>query len=380
MTTILLGPQRFTVTVTAAVRSLEVDGPIAMINAGWQEREEDDGELAGLLDGRGRNLRLYHRLVDVMTKDTAFATGALAFRERQEELRAFYGLRLQAAVDTVGTVLHRSSPHGLRSAAFESAVEAVSAVDRWYEAQLKELYREMGLQVSVWESPVIGWHRGEISAMLDGCSAVVIAGGHVGVLLEAFRLFSLELPEELPVVAWSAGAMALTERVVLFHDFAHHQVTAAEYHDRGLARLPGIIALPHARRRLRLDDPERLALLARRFATKQLVLLDDGTILRFPTGTAPAPAGARVITEDGRVETVAPPGPGSEEAGRTGPLTVVGTRAGTASGTSAEGGAGPAAQGGAGPAAGTDAATAPGTGAAHAAHAAEQARPGGGAR
>ncbi|EWT06774.1 hypothetical protein N864_17500 [Intrasporangium chromatireducens Q5-1] len=304
MTTILLGPQRFTVTVTAAVRSLDVDGPIAMVNAGWLEREEDDAELAGLLDGRGRNLRLYHRLVDVMTKDTAFAKGALAFREQQEELRGFYGLRLQAAVDTVRAVRQRSSPHGLKSAALTSAVQAVRDVDRWYASQLKELYREMGRHVSVWESPVIGWHRGEIEATLDGCVAIVIAGGHVGVLLQAFRLFSLELPEELPVVAWSAGAMALTERVVLFHDFTHQEVTAPEFHDHGLGRLPGIIALPHARRRLHLDDPQRLALLARRFPRKQLVLLDEGTVLLFPTADSPAPPGARVIAHDGTIETV----------------------------------------------------------------------------
>lgn len=305
MTTILLGPQRFKVTVPAVVRSLGVDGPVAIVNAGWQEREDDDAELNGLLDGRGRNLRLYHRLVDVMTKDTAFAKGALAFRDQQAELRKFYGIRLQAAVDAVGAVLHRSSPHGLKSAAFAGAVQAVRDVDTWYATQLKELYREMGRHVSVRESPVIGWHRGEIEAILRDCVAVVMPGGHVGFLLQALRMFSLRLPAELPVVAWSAGAMVLTERVVLFHDFTPQEVTAAEYHDHGLARLPGIIALPHARRRLRLDDSEELAVLARRFPTKQLVLLDDGTILRFPTDDAPAPPGARVITQNGTVETVA---------------------------------------------------------------------------
>lgn len=304
MTTILLGPQRFTVTMPAAVRSLEVDGPIAMINAGWEEREDDDAELAGHLQGRGRNLRLYHRLIDVMTKDTAFAAGALAFRERQHELRGFYGLRLQAAVDTAHAVLLRSSPHGLKTAAFTGAIQVIRDVDRWYAAQLKELYRDMDRQVSVWESPVIGWHRGEIQAMLADCVAVVIAGGDVGVLLQAFRLFSLELPEELPVVAWSAGAMALTEQVVLFHDFTTQEVTAPELHDHGLGRVPGIIALPHARDRLRLDDPERLAVFARRFPDRQLVLLDRGTILRFPDRGLLAPAGARVITRDGAVVTV----------------------------------------------------------------------------
>ncbi|WP_347353161.1 Type 1 glutamine amidotransferase-like domain-containing protein [Intrasporangium sp.] len=304
MTTILLGPQRFTVTVTSAVRSLGVEGPIAMINAGWEEREDDDAELLGLLDGRGRNLRLYHRLIDVMTKDAAFSKAALAFRDRQEELRKFYGVRLQAAVDAAHAVLHRSSPHGLKTAAFVGAVQGIRDVDRWYTDQLKQLYRELDRDAPVWQSETVGWHRGEIEAVLADSVAVVIAGGHVGFLLQALRMFSVEPPEQLPIVAWSAGAMALTERVVLFHDFTPQQVTAAECHDHGLARLPGVIALPHARRRLRLDDPERLAVLARRFPSRQLVLLDDGTVLRFPTGQTTAPPGARVITQTGTVETV----------------------------------------------------------------------------
>ena len=58
MTTILLGPQRFTTTVGATVRSLGLDGPIAVINSGWEERESDDAELSGILDGRARNLHL----------------------------------------------------------------------------------------------------------------------------------------------------------------------------------------------------------------------------------------------------------------------------------------------------------------------------------
>jgi hypothetical protein len=304
MTTILLGPQRFTVTVGPTVRSLGVDGPVAVLNPGWQERESDDAELNGLLDGRGRNLRLHHRLVDVMTKDTIFAAGARAFQDRWEELRVFYGIRLQAAVDAVHAVLKRSSPQGIKSLAFAGAVQAVRDVDDWYAAQLKELYRELGTHVSTLESPVIGWHRGEIEAILRGCVAAVLPGGHVGVLLETLRLFSIELPPELPVVAWSAGAMALTERVVLFHDFTPQSVTAAEYHDRGLARLPGIVALPHPRRRLRLDDRERLAVLAQRFPSKQLLLLDDGAIARFPAGATRAPAGSRVLRSDGTIGTV----------------------------------------------------------------------------
>ncbi|HET7399153.1 MAG TPA: hypothetical protein VFJ94_11605 [Intrasporangium sp.] len=304
MTTILLGPQRFTTTVTPALRSLDADGPVAVINAGWEEREGDDGELDGLLDGRGRNLRLYERTFEVLAEDERFAAAGLAFRDRQDELRAFYGIRLRAAMDAVAEVLHRSSPHGLRGTAVEAAIAAVRDVDTWYAGQLKELYREVDAAAPPEQSEPIARHRSEIDAVLQECCAVVLPGGHVGSLVRALRLFRVRIPAHLPVIAWSAGAMALTERVVLFHDFGPHGASFPEVYDRGLARLPGIAVFPHAKRRLRLDDPEALQVLARRFADLRLLLLDTGTFLRFEAGGQGLPDGARVITDEGRVAQV----------------------------------------------------------------------------
>ncbi|CAN7598548.1 hypothetical protein LJR027_004261 [Terrabacter sp. LjRoot27] len=303
-TTILLGPQRFTTTVGATVRSLGVTGRIAMVNSGWEERESDDAELAGHLDGRGVNLQLHHRMMDVLAKDEHFAAAAVAFRDRMDELRAFYGIRLQAAIDAVHAVAHRTSIHAVGPIAEESAMEAVREVDRWYAAELDELYRSVRATAPLDESGTIGWHRGEIGAILDECEAVVIAGGNVRTLLRTFRVFDVALRPEQSVVAWSAGAMALTDEVVLFHDFTPHGVAAAELHDRGLGRLPGVIALPHAKRRLLLDDRERMSVLARRFAEHRLLLLDDGAVVRFPDGATDLPAGARVLDRTGRVSVV----------------------------------------------------------------------------
>jgi cyanophycinase-like exopeptidase len=303
-TTILLGPQRFTTTVGSTVRSLGVTGRIAMVNSGWEERESDDAELAGHLDGRGVNLRLHHRMLDVLTKDAHFAAAALAFRDRMDELRAFYGIRLQAATDAVHAVAHRTSIHAVGPIAEEAALEAVREVDRWYAAELADLYGSVRATAPRDESGIIGWHRGEIGAVLDECEAVVVAGGNVRTLLRTLRVFDVALRPEQAVVAWSAGAMALTDQVVLFHDFTPHGVTAAVVHDTGLGRLPGIVALPHAKRRLRLDDRERMSVLARRFAEHRLLLLDDGAVVRFPDGATDLPAGARVIDLGGQVSVV----------------------------------------------------------------------------
>ncbi len=61
--------------------------------------------------------------------------------------------------------------------------------------------------------------------------------------------------------------------------------------------------LPHARRRLRVDDPVRLAVLARRFAPARCVVLDDG--VRLPLGPdGSLPPGARVVEPEGRITPV----------------------------------------------------------------------------
>lgn len=307
-TTILLGPQRFTTTVGAVVRGLDLSGRVAMVNAGWEEREADDAELAGHLDGRGVNLALHHRMTDVLTKDEHVAAAVRDFRESVDELRAFYGIRLQAAIDAHEAVLHRTSLHAVGPSAELAAIEAVRDVDKWYAAAVADLRASLRAATSPDASGIIGWHRGEVGAVLRECEAVVIAGGNVRALLETLRFFEVTLRPEQPVVAWSAGAMALTDEVVLFHDFTPHGVRAAELHDRGLGRLSGVIALPNAKRRLRLDDRERMARLARRFVEDRLLLLDDGAVVRFgdaaPGERVTVPAGARVVEPDGHIAVV----------------------------------------------------------------------------
>jgi hypothetical protein len=307
MTTILLGPQRFMTTAGSTLRSLGLEGPVATITAGWEERELQDDELDAILDGRSRNLRLYTRMLDVLNKDESFGASAIDLRDRLDELHAFYGLRVQAAMEGVYAVQRRTSRHGTGELALESAVESVRAVDAWYTASVKALYREFDQTTPTSGSEVIGWHRGELDRAMADCVAVVLTGGHVGALLRALRMFRVRLPAELPVIAWSAGAMALTSQVVLFHDHAPQGISEAQLYDRGLGRLPRIVALPHARRRLRLEDRGRAGVLARRLSAYTCLLLDDGTSVRFEDDGSTVPPGARVLGEEGTVTEVRPP-------------------------------------------------------------------------
>ncbi len=309
MTTILLGPQRFTTTVPPVVRSLGVDGPIIMVTSGWEEREAQDGELAGHLDGRGVNLRLYQRAVEILAADSAMRAAVREYRGRRAELRAFYAIRLRDAEEALHAVRHRSDLYGLAPSADRAAMQALRDVDDWYAFEAARIVRETAASKVFTASEELARHRSEVADLLGSAAVVLLAGGHVGILMETLRLFEVTLPAQVPVVAWSAGAMAVCDWVVLFHDFMPHGVTTPEVHDHGMARLRGIIALPHARRRLHLEDRARMAALAERFPMHRMLPLDDGTIVRFAgpisdsTGRDEPPVGARFLGTDGTLGT-----------------------------------------------------------------------------
>jgi cyanophycinase-like exopeptidase len=150
-------------------------------------------------------------------------------------------------------------------------------------------------------------HRDQLADRLRRVSALLIAGGHVAVLLNRLRLFGvLDLAHGLPVVAWSAGAMVLTERILLFHDSPPQGAGNAEMLDVGLGRCDGIVALPHASSRLRLDDPVRVATLARRVAPAVAVALDPGARVDAEGSRwRPAP-GTRALLPSGDVREATP--------------------------------------------------------------------------
>jgi hypothetical protein len=138
--------------------------------------------------------------------------------------------------------------------------------------------------------------------MIARSRAVAIAGGHVAVLLYRMRLFGLaELLKDKPVFAWSAGAMAVSEKVVLFHDDQPHGPSHPETLDRGLGIAPGIVPLPHARKRLKLDDGARVTLFARRFSPAVCVTLDPGSRGTWNGDNWTSPGDTSRLCDDGDV-------------------------------------------------------------------------------
>ena len=304
MRAILLGPQRRP-TLDAVVRSLGLaDGPIATVTAGWQEREPYDGELNALLERRGSGLGLYRRWLDVQEQDPEFAAAERALQRILDELADLYLLRLDYALQAVYALQHRP---GVPAEAVAEAVEGVQSLDAAHLVRVNEVRGEFFDRVRPHDRRVIASHRLAVAGLLGEAAALVIAGGHVGVLADVLHLFNVAAAlsgragdPAVPVVAWSAGAMALTDRIVLFGDRSPQGPGHAEVYGSGLSVLRGLVLLPHARARMLLDDTPRMAVIAQRFGPGRCVPLEGGTRIELDRDRG-CPPGTRVLTGDGRV-------------------------------------------------------------------------------
>ena len=271
----VLGPQRRPTVAPV--------GPgAATVTAGWREREADDAELDALLGGTTVNLRLHARWLDVLDADPELAGAELNHRAVLEELQDLYALQVRHADRAAAEIRRSSTRPRTRNAALADGEQTLRLLDEQHLARVAAARADFEQAWRPGEREPVARHRAEVAAVLAGAPVLVLAGGHVGVLLHVLRLFAVRPAGD--VLAWSAGAMALTDRVVLFTD------GRAEAYAAGLGVLPGVVLLPHARRRLPMDDPARLGALARRFAPARCVVLDDGG--RLETAKAITPDGS----------------------------------------------------------------------------------------
>ena len=278
MTITVLGPQR-----RPTVAPLPAGTVAATVTAGWRARESDDAELDRLLGGGTVNLRLYERWLDVLDRDRELADAEVNHRAVAEELQELYSLQVERANQAMDAIRRTATRPRTRDGAQSDAEAALRLLDERHLDRMSTIRAEFEAAWRPAERDVVAGHRAQVRAELDRAGVLVITGGHVAVLLHVLRLFAVTPPAD--VLAWSAGAMALTDRVVLFTD------GRAETYAPGLGLVPDTVLLPHARRRLPVDDPVRLGALARRFAPARCVVLDDGGTL----------AAAKVIGPDGRL-------------------------------------------------------------------------------
>lgn len=283
----LLGAQRFDETLGTLVRRLECNGPIATITAGWREREDEDEDLSAHLECETINLRLYHRAIEVFARDTELAKAHRAQQATLHHKQDFYRIRLEHEIAANHVIRQRWAPADVLEHEEAASVAAIRLLDEHHLAECRRIHAQYEDAMAPSQRPAVAEHRERLVEILGRCQGIAIAGGHVASLLNRMRLFGLrDLIEDQTVFAWSGGGMVVSERLVLFHDSPPQGRGASEVLDEGLGLVPDIVMLPHPETRLRLEDPERVSLLASRF--------DPAWSLAFP-------AGAHVIVRDGQV-------------------------------------------------------------------------------
>lgn len=307
---ILLGPQRPFANAPQALAELDVAGPIAVIAAGWRHEESDESLLQRHLGPQARVLPLYSWFEQVMRELPDLQR---LYRARQDDLlqlRRLHRYRLDRALAAMHDLLSEPDGH-VEDALTRQALEDVRRIDRQLVSQTDAIIEAHGRPWD--EVSLVAERRATARSILEQSQVIVLVGGDVAVLRTRLAFFGVGpvlaslYRRGTPIVAWSAGAMALTERIVLFYDDPPDGPANPEVFDRGEELVPGLVMLPHARQRLRLDDPVRVRLLAQRLAPATCLGLENGAWLVHTAegwfNRGPAQSASR-LEPDGRVQSL----------------------------------------------------------------------------
>ncbi len=305
---ILLGPQRRVPIVRQAVETLVPDadtGPLAVVTAGWEEREAEDQEFRDHVLRPVVNLAIWARVERIFEQDPELLG---AMRSRHDTLRVvqeLYRLRLQGLMDALRELFRRTGDDALLLPERHDALVMLQGLDNQHIARVEQVHVEFEARWRPGERAAVQREKRELQKLLREASCLLIAGGHVAVLLHRLRLFDLlSLYGDRPLIAWSAGAMALTERIVLFHDSPPQGSSNAEVMEAGLGLVPDIVALPHSKKRLHTDDDRNMQVFARRFAPALCTLLDPGSRLDWNGSRWSALPGTQRLAENGLLQEV----------------------------------------------------------------------------
>jgi peptidase E len=318
---------------------------VLLVTAAWAEREHDEGHVKRSLnaiglasrfeDGFDRtlvNLSLAHevrglsraapRLIEEWLEGRRVAEMARTFYlEHNAHLISLFRRTLAAGKQddpslTVPPGGGPGAPRRRRQAAALHAVARLHQALATLEANddhLVELLDE--IEQRAFDASGLAYHpawraaQARLERRILSANTIMLFGGRLDRLLDALRFFRLRdaLGEALrrgaQIVAMSAGAMVLCERVIIYDDLAATRRDFQLY-DRGLALVRDIQLFPHCTERIQTDDPDNLAYLARRFRHHACVGLNQRSFLLFE----PGPRRATSVGEDDCVVVFDPEG------------------------------------------------------------------------
>jgi peptidase E len=284
----VLGPQRPTPNAPACLEAFGGEGTILVLTAGWRHEETDDEALRRHLGPDVVVLPLYTWFEVVMKELPELRA---AYRARQDawiRMRSLHRYRLTPALNVVqdlwAAAVNGDDPVMRRE--LDGAMAHVRALDVELCNHVEAIRSDHAAAIDAQKGHKVVTNMVEnAKKAIADARVVVITGGHVAVLLNRLRFFGVDLALAERhaaggnIVAWSAGAMILTERVVLFYDDPPDGPSHPELLGPGIGLVKDIVMLPHARQRLRLDDANRVALLAQRMGPTACIGLENGAWL-----------------------------------------------------------------------------------------------------
>jgi hypothetical protein len=139
---------------------------VAIVRAGYQEREADDGALVAALGVPAVNLGLHARAATVFADDPTFAA---AYRDRQTLLRhmqSCYRVRLEKTEDAARTIALRYFEPELLGGEDAVSVEQLRHLDANHVARCEQVRTAFAALWHPTERPAVARHRAELAALL----------------------------------------------------------------------------------------------------------------------------------------------------------------------------------------------------------------------
>src|SRR5690606_20175743 len=153
--------------------------------------------------------------------------------------------RLEHALDAQHVIDNRAAPEDILEDEARASIHAIQEIDRTHLARCTSDWAAFDEKWAPLERPAVAEQRAQVAELVEGCEALAIAGGHVASLLNRLRLFDIApFARGKFVFAWCGGAMAISERVVLFHHSPPQGQGTSEVLDRGLGLARDVIVLP----------------------------------------------------------------------------------------------------------------------------------------
>ena len=302
---IMLGPQTPIANLKDSIDLSSINGPVVSITAGWRDSEAETDELQLAMGCPVEDLNLYHLAEGIFHHEPELHALQRRRQDKLAQLQRLYRIRLISTMQAARNLMREDGDADLVRLEKRAAISQVRALDRHHLKRISATHREFDTRRAELQIPRVADIVQSVQHKVAQSGLVMIAGGHVAVLINRIRLFRLgDILAQKPIIAWSAGAMVLGERIVLFHDNAPQGKRDPEVMDAGLGIMKKIIPLPHAKTRLDWSMQNRMALFSRRFAPAKCCTLDSGSMIRLEDNRVTRATQSSIIMRTGKKKPV----------------------------------------------------------------------------